>query len=176
MKPTALPKDIAVEEVTFKKDGNRINVQFCDGVYSICTSNWEFRNFDELISLFDQFKAEDKPKPKAEPQPKTEAKPKAKRTGQFAKRWTDEQKKHIAKRYKSGERTSSIAKDYGVSANTIYQLMLRSGVQRDEPAKNGRPPQTAPANDEQSDRERRQTLKEYREKNPKPWYLQNDKR
>ena len=175
MRPTALPNDIAVEEVTYMKDGNRINVQYRNGVYSMSTALWEFRSFDELIALYDYFKPKVE-QPKAEPKPQPEAKPKPKRTGQFAKRWTDEQKKHIAKRYKTGERPSSIAKDYGVSANTIYQLMLRCGVQREQPAKTGRPPQKTEPADEKTEKERKKALKEYREQHPKPWYLQNDKK
>ena len=185
MKTTAL-KDIQVEEVTYKKDDNRINVQFCDGAYSISTTNWEFKSFDEFIALFDCFKGkvtqtvEEPPKveePKAEP----EAKPKKERTDQFRPRWTDEQKQRIAKRYQSGEGPSSTAKDYNVTPNTIHQICIRMGVKRGKPAKKtvvkpATKPILTPAEEEKQDKERKRTLKEYREQNPKPWYLQTDKK
>ena len=186
MKTTAL-KDIQVEEVTYKKDDNRINVQFCDGVYSICTSNWEFKNFDEFIALFDCFKHKvEQPKfeekivgPTAEDIAARTAKKVEKkvRKDQFKTKWTDEQKQRIAKRYQNGEGPTSIAQDYGVTPNTIHQICIRMGVKRGKPTKKAeKPAPKAPASDEKTDKERKQALKEFREQHPKPWYLQNDKR
>lgn len=186
MKPTALPKEISVEEVTYTKDDNRINVQHCDGVYSISTTNWEFKSFDEFIALFDCFKHKvEQPKfeekivgPTAEDIAARTAKKVEKkvRKDQFKTKWTDEQKQRIAKRYQNGEGPTSIAQDYGVTPNTIQQICLRMGVKRGKTTKKAEKPAVKAPVEEKTDQERKQTLKEYREKNPKPWYLQTDKR
>jgi transposase-like protein len=184
MKPTAL-NDIAATGITLQKNGNSISIQYKDGAFIIETEHWEVDNISEIEELFnivEKFKKKVHPEVEEairkinEASVKAVKKPKKVRKDQFKTKWTDEQKQRIAKRYQNGEGPTSIAQDYGVTPNTIHQICIRMGVKRGKTTKKAEKPAVKAPVEEKTDQERKQTLKEYREKNPKPWYLQNDKR
>ena len=183
METTALPNDIIVEEIFYSKGNDKIRVQRHEGVFTIETSNWEFKDVDELTALLKIFgnkpqKVEVKPvikatAPKKAPAPKkATAKPAKTTRKQPAKRivWTDEQKKEIEERYKNGEGPSAIAKDYGCTANAIHQLRLRMGFER-----GGKGKFETPAEQEDREKKQKKALKEFRESQDLPWYLRDSK-
>ena len=172
METTALPNDIIVEEIFYSKGNDKIRVQRHEGVFTIETANWEFKDVDELTSLLKIFgnkpqKVEVKPVIKAPAPKKATAKPARK---QPAKRivWTEEQKKDIEERYKNGEGPSSIAKDYGCTANAIHQLRLRMGFER------GQGKFETPAEQEEREKKQKMALKAFRESQDLPWYLKDN--
>ena len=182
METTALPKNVGIKTmlITYTKENLKLNIAYSDGIYRIDTPCWQFSDFEELKALFDclpmpgNTEVEVKPQPqpiaKAPAPKKAPAKPAKKtRKDQFAKRWTDEQKKEIAKRYSNGEGPSAIAKDYNVTPNTIQQICIRMG------AKRGKGKFETPAEQEQREKEQKKALKEFRESQDLPWYLRDSK-
>lgn len=185
METTALPKNVGIEtmQITYTKENLRLTIGYRDGIYRLDTPCWQFSDFEELKALFDclpipgNTEVEVKPQPqpvakapapKKAPSPKkATAKPARK---QPAKRivWTDEQKKDIEERYKNGEGPSSIAKDYGCTANAIHQLRLRMGFER------GKGKFETPAEQEEREKKQKMALKAFRERQDLPWYLKDN--
>lgn len=186
METTALPNDIIVEEIFYSKGNDKIRVQRYEGVFTIETANWEFKDVDEFTALLKIFgnkppKVEVKPVAKAPVPKKAIAKPAKKTRKQPAKRieWTEEQKKEIAERYQNGEGPTAIAKDYGCSANAIHQLKLRMGIERGkkEDRENLAPKKKflTQEEEEKKSKEQKAALKQYRETQEVPWYLRDSK-
>ena len=185
METTALPKNVGIKTmlITYTKENLKLNIAYSDGIYRIDTPCWQFSDFEELKALFDclpmpgNTEVEVKPQPqpiakapapKKAPSPKkATAKPARK---QPAKRivWTEEQKKDIEERYKNGEGPSSIAKDYGCTANAIHQLRLRMGFER------GKGKFETPAEQEEREEKQKMALKAFRERQDLPWYLKDN--
>ena len=183
MEKTALPKNVGIKTmlITYTKENLILNIAYSDGIYRIDTPCWQFSDFEELKALFDclpmpgNTEVEVKPQPqpvakapapKKAPSPKkATAKPARK---QPAKRivWTDEQKKDIEERYKNGEGPSSIAKDYGCTANAIHQLRLRM--------ERGKGKFDTPAEQEEREKKQKMALKAFRERQDLPWYLKDN--
>ena len=167
METTALPNDIFIKdmEITYAKGYNKISFKLSGDVLSIATDYWELK---DLKAPLDDFRSRFVEKPKkveVAVKPPTEKKV---RKDQFAKRWTPEQKKEIAERYKNGEGPSAIAKDYGCTANAIHQLRLRMGIER------GKGKFETPAEQEEREKKQKKALKEFRESQDLPWYLRDN--
>lgn len=183
METTALPKNVGIEtmQITYTKENLRLTIGYRDGIYRLDTPCWQFSDFEELKALFDclpmpgNTEVEVKPQPIAKaPAPKKAPSPK-KATAKPARKqpakrivWTEEQKKDIEERYKNGEGPSSIAKDYGCTANAIHQLRLRMGFER------GKGKLEAPAEQEEREKKQKMALKAFRERQDLPWYLKDN--
>ena len=93
-------------------------------------------------------------------------------------RWTDEERQDAIRRYAAGEDIDKIALDYGSSNMAIQKMMQKYKVRRPRIKPAAQPPvqpdpDTAPVlDDDEAEQERKRDLKEYRERNKKPWYLQ----
>ena len=84
-----------------------------------------------------------KPEPEPEPEEKPEPEPKPQRkvkTGNKGRhgRFTEEEVQAMADRYEGGEDATSIAKEYGCTASTVYNLMNRRGISKQK-QKNTKP-------------------------------------
>lgn len=206
METTALPKNVGIKTmlITYTKENLKLNIAYSDGKYRIDTPCWQFSDFEELKALFDclpmpcNTEVEVKPQPQPiekAPAPKKAAKPAKKvRKNQFAKRWTDEQKREIAERYKNGEGPSAIAKDYNVTPNTIQQICIRMGAKRgkvdpeveeairriEEASRRKKTDLPSadkletPAEQEEREKKQKKALKEFRERQDLPWYLKDN--
>lgn len=174
METTALPEDIFIKdmEIVYAKGENSIRFKLSGDVLSIATDHWELK---DLKAPLDDFKNRfiEKPK-KVEIAVKPPTEKKAVRKDQFAKRWTPEQKKAIAERYKNGEGPSSIAKDYNVTPNTIHQICIRAGVKRGKKVEKPAKKFETPAEQDEREKKQKQALKEFREKQELPWYLKKE--
>ena len=93
-------------------------------------------------------------------------------------RWTDEERQDAIRRYAAGEDIDKIALDYGSTNMAIQKMMQKYKVRRPRIKPAAQPPvqpdpDTAPVlDDDEAEQERKRDLKEYRERNKKPWYLQ----
>ena len=93
-------------------------------------------------------------------------------------RWTDEERQDAIRRYAAGEDIDKIALDYGSTNMAIQKMMQKYKVRRPRIKPAAQPPvqpdpDTAPVlDDDEAEQERKRNLKEYRERNKKPWYLQ----
>ena len=93
-------------------------------------------------------------------------------------RWTDEERQDTIRRYAAGEDIDKIALDYGSTNMAIQKMMQKYKVRRPRIKPAAQPPvqpdpDTAPVlDDDEAEQERKRDLKEYRERNKKPWYLQ----
>lgn len=93
-------------------------------------------------------------------------------------RWTDEERQDAIRRYAAGEDIDKIALDYGSTNMAIQKIMQKYKVRRPRIKPAAQPPvqpdpDTAPVlDDDEAEQERKRNLKEYRERNKKPWYLQ----
>lgn len=93
-------------------------------------------------------------------------------------RWTDEERQDAIRRYAAGEDIDKIALDYGSTNMAIQKMMQKYKVRRPRIKPAAQPPvqtdpDTAPVlDDDEAELERKRDLKEYRERNKKPWYLQ----
>lgn len=93
-------------------------------------------------------------------------------------RWTDEERQDAIRRYAAGEDIDKIALDYGSTNMAIQKMMQKYKVRRPRIKPASQPPvqpdpDTAPVlDDDEAEQERKRDLKEYRERNKKPWYLQ----
>ena len=93
-------------------------------------------------------------------------------------RWTDEERQDAFRRYAAGEDIDKIALDYGSTNMAIQKMMQKYKVRRPRIKPVAQPPvqpdpDTAPVlDDDEAEQERKRDLKEYRERNKKPWYLQ----
>lgn len=93
-------------------------------------------------------------------------------------RWTDEERQDAIRRYAAGEDIDKIALDYGSTNMAIQKMMQKYKVRRPRIKTAAQPPvqpdpDTAPVlDDDEAEQERKRDLKEYRERNKKPWYLQ----
>lgn len=93
-------------------------------------------------------------------------------------RWTDEERQDAIRRYAAGEDIDKIAIDYGSTNMAIQKMMQKYKVRRPRIKPAAQPPvqpdpDTAPVlDDDEAEQERKRDLKEYRERNKKPWYLQ----
>ena len=169
-------------QITYTKENLKLNIAYSDGKYRIDTPCWQFSDFEELKALFDclpmpcNTEVEVKPQPQPiekAPAPKKAAKPAKKvRKNQFAKRWTDEQKREIAERYKNGEGPASIAKDYDCTANSINLLTMRMGLERKRTYLTKK--RLTPEEQEQKKKEQKAALKKFRDSQELPWYLKDD--
>lgn len=93
-------------------------------------------------------------------------------------RWTDEERQDAIRRYAASEDIDKIALDYGSTNMAIQKMMQKYKVRRPRIKPAAQPPvqpdpDTAPVlDDDEAEQERKRDLKEYRERNKKPWYLQ----
>lgn len=192
MGTTALPDKVAVAKIIITDGENEMSIQHHNDAYCISTARWVLRNPDEmkhiLLSLFGA-KEEPQPQPEVKPVKKTPKKivklePAKKDSKSPRRTWSDEQKRDIAKRYQSGEGPASIARHYGVTANTIQQICHSLGLKRGERKGKAAEPSikdvhtvqginTAPDPKEEAaeQKRKRDALKKYREKHEVPWYL-----
>lgn len=177
METTALPKNVGIEtmQITYTKENLRLTIGYRDGIYRLDTPCWQFSDFEELKALFDCLPAPCNTEVKPQPQPIAKAPASKKATAKPARKqpakrivWTDEQKKDIEERYKNGEGPSSIAKDYGCTANAIHQLRLRMGFER------GKGKFETPAEQEEREKKQKMALKAFRERQDLPWYLKDN--
>ena len=150
-------------ESNIKIAGTAIITVKVDGWSSDELSRLE-RVIDDYIALRNNCEVKPEPKKAA---PKKQAAPTKKHT------WSEDEKQEVFRRYQSGELAKKIAADFGVTLQSIRQLLYANRIKKDE----AKPVQTVDENtiikpvEKKDEKQRKEALREYRKTTPKPYYL-----